>query len=595
MGGRFFLKTLGPPELIGADGRPLRFKVRKHLALLIYLAVDHRTMHTREALVELLWGGVDLSRGRHSLSVALSVLRSVLGAEGLKATNSQVRLARAAIALDLDLLERGAILGGDGAPDLEVDRFLPDWEIGDAPGFQHWRDRKSTEYLPVLQAAFLTLADQARRSGDVRRMLSCAARLLALDPLSEEGIRTRMQGLAMQGDRISALRSYEEWREELEHQLGAAPSESLAGLAARLRRPTMAPAFERECFTPRPDPWADRRFVGRAAEYRELVNAWESTLQFDTRHILLTGESGIGKSTLAMRFGSSVALEGAAVARIQCFELEQRIPFGMIGALIATLLESPGAVATAPESLAEIGRVVPRVAERFPSLPPPRRAEGETARIHFAEGTFALFDSIMDEQPLLLIVDDYPRSDEASLSVLHMLLRRAGTDRLMVVLTARPPESGESTQIRRIREGLSYLPLRQIALSPLTEAESDSMLGALLEKSGKEAAAPIRRAIVDAGRGNPMALDLLSQDWVVHGEAALAISLPAMSHDMPASALEAVGYDRLIERMLPDLAPRTRTALQLAAILGPRLNDLDCFDIASLTPAQTLAAMTELV
>lgn len=591
---RFFLKTLGPPEFMGADGPPIRFKVRKHLALLIYLAVDHRGVHTRDALVELFWGDVGVERGRHSLSVALSVLRSVLGSQAIRSTNTHVRLVRSNVTLDLDLLARGAILGGEGFPPIEVDRFLLDWEIDDSPAFQHWRDRQYARLLPALQTAFLTLIDHARRSGDMPRILVLSERLLLLDPLSEEGIRARMTALAMQGDRVGALRAYEEWKRELSRQLGAQPSELLESIASRLR------SRNGERAIPAPDPVAPVRreqkmqFVGRAAEFRELMHAWEATTQFDTRHILLTGESGIGKSTLAMRFGAAVALEGAAVARVQCFELEQRIAFGMIGALVTGLLDKPGAVATAPAALAEIARVIPGIRERFPNLPAAPRTEGETARVHFAEGIFALFDAIMDEQPLLLIVDDYPRSDEASLSVLHMLLRRAGTDRAMVVLTGRPPEAGESAQVRRIREGISYLPMRHIQLAHLTEEEGDSMLGALLNGNGKEVIAPIRRAILQAGRGNPMALDLLAQDWLAHGEAALAIALPAMSSDMPASALEAVGYDRLIERMLPDLPPRTRAALQLA-ILGPRLNDLECFDIAALTPAQTLAAMTDLV
>lgn len=589
-----FLKTLGLPELREPDGRPLRMKVRKHLALLIYIAVDYRGSHRREELVELFWGDVEPERGRHSLSVALSVLRAVVGADAIQSTNSHVSLVRTALALDLDLLGRGEILGKGNSPPIDVDRFLLDFEIDDAPAFQHWRDRQFTQLLPTIQAGLLTLIDHARRSGDMIRVLTLAERLLALDSLAEEGIRAKMHALAMQGDRVSALRAYEEWKGELIRELGAVPSELLEGVAARLRGRTQERFRVAE-----PEVQAAHRvgcdFVGRAAEFRELMDAWESTTQLITRHVLITGDTGVGKSTLAMRFGASAALEGAAVARVQCFELEQRIAFGMIGALVTSLLDRPGAIATAPESLAEIARVVPRVRGRFPNLPAPRRTEGEAARLHFAEGVFALLDAIMEEQPLVLIIDDYPRSDEASLSVLHMLLRRAGTDRVMVVLSGRPPEPDEPAQARRIREGLSYLPMRHLELLPLCEEESEAMLAGILRKTGKEPAAPVRRAILLASGGNPMALDLLAQDWSAHGDAAMAISLPAMQSDMPASALEAMGYDRLIERMLPGLVPRTRAALQLAAILGPRLNDLDCFDIVGLTPVQTIAAMSELV
>ena len=595
MGGSCFLKCMGYPGLYGPDGHSYKLKVRKHLALLVYLAVEERSAQRRDALVELFWSGASPEGGRHSLSTALSVLRGLLGSGVLRADATHVRLARGAVTLDLDRLEQGELLGDAVTPPLEVDGFLLDFDILDAPAFMRWRDHQHELLLPVIQSGLLTLADHARRSGDIARVMALADRVLSLDPLAEEGIRAKMEAFAMRGDRVSALRQFEEWKAELNRQLGAAPSELLERLADRLRRR----GFERSNGPVGPavqtEQWADRPFIGRTAEYRALCDAWDSSLQLDTRHILLTGESGIGKSTLALRFATAAALEGAAVARVQCFELEQRIPFGAIGALVTSLLDRPGAVATAPESLAEIARVVPRVRERFPNLPAPRKTEGESARLHFAEGVFALFDAIMDEQPLILIVDDYPRSDEASLAVLHMLLRRTGCERLLVVLSARPAEPGEPAPAARIRKGVEYLPVRHLELGPLSDEEGEEVLNAVLRTADRKPGTPERRAILRGSSGNPMALELLAQDWAAHGDAALAVSLPAMSADVPASALEAAWYDRLVERLLSEIPPRTRVALHLATILGPRLNDLDCFRIVDLTTTQTIAALTELV
>ncbi len=595
MNTKCYLKCMGYPELRGPDGLPVKLKVRKHLALLVYLAVDVRAAHRREALVELLWGGVAFEKGRHSLSMALSVLRGVLGSEALLSTVSNVRLAKGAVTLDLELLQRGQALGDETRPPLDVESFLTEFEIVDAPAFQHWRDRHHANFLPAIRAGLLSLVDHARRSGDMSRVMQLADRLLALDDLAEEGIRAKMEAFAMQGDRISALRTFANWKARLAVEISATPSDILEAMATRLRRRgaeiSPAPASP----SVQTEHWSGRRFIGRAAQYRVLTEAWESATQLNTRHVLLTGETGIGKSTLAMRFATSAALEGAAVARVQCFELEQRIPFGMISSLVTSLLDQPGVVGTAPESLAEVARIIPKIRDRFRNLPLPRQTEGEAARLLFAEGCFAIFESIMDEQPLILIVDDYPRSDEASLSVLHMLLRRVTHERLMMVLAGRPHEAGEPAQAARIRRGIEYLPINRVEIPPLSEDESEHMLAAVLESTGKGPRPPVRRAILRTAAGNPMALELLAQDWSVHGDAALAVSLPAMRSDMPTTAFEAVGYDRLIDRMLPALSPRTRAALYLAAILGPRLNDIESFSIVDLTPAQALAATSELV
>ncbi len=590
----WYLKLMGFPELRRPDGRVVKLKVRKHLGLLIYLVLDERGLYPRDELADFLWPEVPDGNSRHSLSMGFSVLRGLFGPATIRGNHAEVEFQRPNLILDLDRLESGDVLGSDTAEPLEVDGFLRGFAIDDAPAFQHWCDRRNAQLLPLLQAGILTLIDQARRSGNMSRMMALADRLLALDPLAEEGIRARMEAFAMQGDRLSALRLFEDWKRQLAEELGAVPSEILEQMAARLRRRGAETAQVPAGHPASIDPWAERRFIGREAEFQALFEAWECTTQLNTRHILLSGETGIGKSTLAMRFAAAAALEGAVVARVQCFELEQRIAFGMIGALVTALLERPAVAGTAPESLAEVARMVPRVRERFPHLPPPRPIEGEAARLHFAEGTFALFDAIMEEQPLVLIVDDYPRSDEASLSVLHMLLRRAGSDRLMIVLSGRPPEPDEPPQATRIRRGIAYLPLQRVDLAPLSEDESADLLQVLLSRAGKEPGFPERRAILRTSGGNPMALELLTHDWISHGDAALAISLPAMKADVPRSALEAVGYDRLIDRMLPSLSPRSRLALFFAAILGPRLNDLECFAMLGLTEAQTMAALSEI-
>ena len=73
---RCFLRTLGPPALLGPTGDPVRFRVKKHLALLAYLAVEPTNAHRRDALADFLWPQATASEGRHSLATALSVLRA---------------------------------------------------------------------------------------------------------------------------------------------------------------------------------------------------------------------------------------------------------------------------------------------------------------------------------------------------------------------------------------------------------------------------------------------------------------------------------------------------------------------------------------
>ena len=87
-----YLRCLGQPALFTATGEPIRFRTRKHLALLVYLAVEQRTQR-RDRLAELLWPRVSATEARHSLATALSVLRPRVGIDALETSRDQVRLS----------------------------------------------------------------------------------------------------------------------------------------------------------------------------------------------------------------------------------------------------------------------------------------------------------------------------------------------------------------------------------------------------------------------------------------------------------------------------------------------------------------------
>src|SRR5690606_18561664 len=128
----FHLKCLGQPVLIGPDGEVVRFRTRKHLALLVYLGAEPRTAHRRERLADLLWSSAPAGEARHSLATALSILRSRLGPAALDCSRDQVRLAPSAVTTDLARLAAGDIFGDEGGGMLDVAGFLEGFEVADA-------------------------------------------------------------------------------------------------------------------------------------------------------------------------------------------------------------------------------------------------------------------------------------------------------------------------------------------------------------------------------------------------------------------------------------------------------------------------------
>src|SRR3989442_13961114 len=79
---QFQLQVFGSPQLVRGGRSPVRFRTKKHLAVLLYLHFEGRTRSIpRDRLVDLLWPEVPPEKGRHSLSQALLAIRSPLGTD----------------------------------------------------------------------------------------------------------------------------------------------------------------------------------------------------------------------------------------------------------------------------------------------------------------------------------------------------------------------------------------------------------------------------------------------------------------------------------------------------------------------------------
>lgn len=221
---RLHLDMLGGFRARHGSGQSVQVATKKTRALLAFLAMPAGRAHARDKLAGLLWSDRGDKQARDSLRQALTELRAAMSdTQTIVTDHDTVALDAAAVEVDTAAFER--LAGSEDAGDLRQAARLYAGDLLDGLGV---RDPAFEEWLLVERQRLRDLAAIV-----LKKLLHCetgqdaipvAQRLLALDPLQEEGHRALMRLYAEAGEIGAALRQYESCRDTLKRELDVAPS-----------------------------------------------------------------------------------------------------------------------------------------------------------------------------------------------------------------------------------------------------------------------------------------------------------------------------------------------------------------------------------
>src|SRR5437763_2544097 len=451
--GDLYLTLLGPPEVRHAD-QVLLFSTRKELALLIYLAVEGR-VHSRKKLSEQFWPEGDAGHGRAALRISLLHLRHMLGEGAGVFPVPHLLIKHDTLGLDLSSaieLDRHTLLGActsarastgttltmpevarrrlpaqlQRAISLPRGEFLEGFSLRDAPTFDDWV-RFQREYWHLRTSeVFDRLSQMQFEAGELEAAIETVSRWLVLSPLHEDAYRRLMRLHFAAGDRAAALHAYDICRAMLASGMQTEPTPETVALASRMR--AVAPPRRKEAPTTAlalsPAMFLDGPLLGRTTELSTLIKVYHSAQRGQTQVVLLEGEVGIGKTRLASEFLAWAEVEGADVLHGQAFETGGQLPYRPMIEALRPRIERDNA----PDALlsdlwlAELGRLLPELCDRYPDLPAPV-GHKSLARNRLFEAVARLGQALAARAPLVLFIDDVQWADAASLEVLHYLVR----------------------------------------------------------------------------------------------------------------------------------------------------------------------------
>jgi class 3 adenylate cyclase len=311
--------------------------------------------------------------------------------------------------------------------------------------------------------------------------------------------------------------------------------------------------------------------VGRLAERGQLAATMKAAFGGDGHRLaLLSGEPGIGKTTLAGDLAQRAHEDGATVLYGRCDE-DLGMPYQpFVEALGDYVAHAPDSRLAALDErhLTELSRLVPHVRQRFPALPEPSSTDADAERYLLFAAITALLAEVAAVAPVVVVLDDLHWADKPTVLLLQHLVATLEAAEVLVVGTYR---DSDLTASHPLTEGLAVLrretAVERIAIGGLDDegvvALVEGLAGHPLDGEGIALAHAVRRET----DGNPFFTAELFRHLVETGavrqEAGRWIAAVDLSEiGLPESVREVVG------QRVRRLGDEVHQVLTMASVMG---------------------------
>jgi predicted ATPase/DNA-binding winged helix-turn-helix (wHTH) protein len=312
--------------------------------------------------------------------------------------------------------------------------------------------------------------------------------------------------------------------------------------------------------------------IGRGREMDALQQRFEAALNQKRQVIFITGDPGIGKTSLVDAFFAQIAVpNGALIASGTCVEQVGT------GESYLPVLAALGALCRGPDGEAIVkvlSRHAPMWLTQMPGLLANEKLKDLRLRVHGATPARMVreiaeaFEVLAAERPVVLLLEDMQWSDRSTIDLVAMLGARRESARVLVIATSRSAELVKGADLAKV---IAQLNARKQAITLQLEAWSASALGKYLTWRFADHRFPeaLMSTVHAMTAGNPLFSiavvdDLESRQMVrlVESRWELATSVAEVAKRRPDSIRQLIGIQ--IDRLKP---PEQRV-VEAASLVG---------------------------
>ncbi|WP_406314762.1 AAA family ATPase [Streptosporangium sp. NBC_01639] len=553
-----FIRVLGA-FAAEVDGTAVHLGGPRQRGVLALLVAARGQVVPVDRMIEDLWRGEPPARALMSLQAYVSNLRRLLEPGRPPRTPARLLVSAApgyALRLPPEAVDAWRFEGLLGQARTDTDLRAAQARLAEALGLwqgpafaevadEPWAAAETARLNELRLVATELHVAAGLRIGFPAAVVPEAERLTRDEPLREEGWRLHALALWSSGRQADALATLRRARGILAEELGLDPGPDLTALeeailtqrtdVMRATVPPPPPTTPLPQAAPLPGaaPIVEAPFVGREVQLSALVTAAAEAATDGTRIALVTGEAGLGKSTLLEHLGRRLERDGWLVAVGRCPEVDSAPPaWAWTEALRAV------AASTSPGEFA--ADLAPLLTDTGPV-----NADATAGRFRLRQVVWKWLAAVATERPVAVVLDDLHWADAATLELLGGGLGMRAP--ILVVAAYRADESGHLTET--LASLARATPLR-LALPGLNDEAVAELVRAECEADEETIA-----GIAERTGGNPFYVRESAR--LLNGEGALV----ALS-EVPE------GVRDVLRRRLARLPEGGVSVLRLAAVAG---------------------------
>jgi DNA-binding SARP family transcriptional activator len=490
------VRLLGAVRFVTDEGAIVELPSTSQRRLLALLALAAGATLRPEYLSDVL----DVSSG--ALRTTVSRLRSRLGEATISTDAVGYR-----VTCEVDIAKFSDLLvESDDRPDrlAALDEALALWDGDALDEFRHepWAEAEAARLDELRCVVIEDRAELLIGRGRAPEAVASLEAHVAAHPLRDRARGLLIQALASDGRQADALRAYQDYRTVLVEETGTEPSARVRSIERRVAAGwsgSRDDAPDDQVGSGRaapsafsvPLPGAIARapeLIGRRRELTwlesELVQARTAVM----RVVLLSGEAGIGKTTLLAAFGRTRGASGGATVLYGRCDDDAAAPFQPFRDVVGTLVDyAPKDVLRAhcERFGGELARIAPHLLNRV-WAPPPSGDGDATERYRLFEAVTDLLRRSAAGTTLVLILEDLHWADPTALLLLRHLARALVAEPVLVLASFRDTEEPSAELLAALAD-LEHGSVRRVPLSGFDDPELSDLVTSVTRAPGAPA------------------------------------------------------------------------------------------------------------